>query len=326
VARLDRIPRTAYTLDMKRLSLSLSVLAAVALSGCTGGRSAEPVKIVPDSATMIGGIDMGGLVNSKTYQGAAKRFPQLAPFESGLKDLEACKLDPKSMKFVLGANEKRQHVIVISGPGIGIKENVECLGKKAEASMKAKPAKFEEKDGWNTVKIDGGAQIGIMVNNDLFVVSERSWVKEVKSLIDGKEGAVAAVDGSLSETCAVADPSKTIWFAGQVPKDVESQSPVGQGSKAAAGYVDVSEGASIGLTAIFVDAATATKTADDAKAALEQAKPLVEFFGLPPSVKGAIDAVTIEAKGTQVDAKAKLSQSDIDLAMDKGVAMLGGGK
>jgi len=293
---------------MKRtFATTTFAVALLGVSACKGG-AADAVKLVPDAATGIGGIDVKALTSSQIYTDN-KALREQGEAKEGLEAAKACNVPLENWKNVTfgfdpsGGDSKL--VLIMNADGIGKKDNLECIkGKMKEAKGgDSDPFTIAEADGKVTIEIDGGEATGWALDDNTVVVAGKDWTAAVKDLIDGK--GKSAVDGSLKDVVARADTGKTIWFAGKLPADM-AQGPAA-GAKDVAGSIDLSGGVAVAASVGFGSADEASNKASELQKQFDEMKGMATGMGVP---QGVVDSVKIEAKDAAVNVAASISNED----------------
>jgi hypothetical protein len=290
---------------MKRTFTTTTIAVALAglLSACKGG-AGDAVKVIPEAATMVGGVDVAGLLSSKLYTDNLKAMVEEGPGKDALAALKECGLGLdkfKSVTFGTDGKSDKNSVYVVAADGIGKKETLECLAK---AKDKLGAELTIESDG-KVVK--AGPLTGYVVNDNTLAVAGEGWASAVKDLVDGKGKPVT--DGALKDVIGRADTGKTVWFAGVVPTEMGTmaQGMLGSAPKDVAGSVDLSSG-------LAVKASVGLASADDATKAKEAAEK--QFAALKDSApadvpKSAIESVKFGTDGSAVTVEASISNDDL---------------
>jgi hypothetical protein len=308
---------------MKR-TFATTTVAAVALlfvPACKGG-AGDAAKLIPDSATVMGGVDLKALTSSDLY---AKNEEMMKQGEAAefMTALEGCNLGKDTWKsLVFGADPaggKGKMAFVLSVTGVGKKENLECIHGKIKEKEEKDPWTMEEKDGKLVLTMSDGGGTGWAVDENTVAVAGPDWTGAVKELIDGK--GKPAIDNSLKEVVGRTDTSKAIWAAGTIPSEMTEGSPAA-GAKDAAGWVDLGTGLEISASIGFDSEETAKAKADEATKMFEQFKGGATAFGIPEPV---VNSVKIEAKGNAVSVGGKASKEEIDTISDAAKKAMGGG-
>ena len=297
---------------MKRIVPSaLALTVALGMAGCSkGGAGAEAIKLIPDGAQMVGGANLKALMATKSWTDNKDEVMKDGDVKEAMEAAKECNLDPEKFDTMLiGANAENHFVAVISGPGVGKEENLKCIADKAKEKSGEEPFTIEDKDGKKVLKIDGGDAYGYMVGDNMVAVADAAWSDKLAERVDGK--GTAAVDGSLKDAFSHADTGKMVWFAGIVPEEMaKGMGPAAETPpKTVSGWMDMSSGLEINVTAEFADGDAAKKLADEGNTQFEQVKPMGAMFGVPA---GITDSVKIEAKDAKIVVTAKASQEDLD--------------
>jgi hypothetical protein len=288
---------------MKRtFATTTFTLALLSLAACKGG-GADSAKLIPDAATVVGGVDLKAVVNSKLYT------DNKALFENGeskemLDAATACNLGTDKWKNIVFGMDvtKSQHAAVINADGIGKEENLTCISGKIKEKSGKEPFKIAD-DKKSFTSEDGN--VGYIVNEGTIVLASKDWAAPVKELIDGKGKSV--FDGALKDVIARADTGKHIWAAGNLPGEMLKGSP-GEGAKDAAASLDLSGGVAVNASVGFATAEDATKKKDEVQKQFDSFKGMAGGMGVPQTV---VDSVKIDASGTTVTVSAKATEDDV---------------
>ena len=186
---------------MKRTFVTTTLtLALLGVAACKGG-GADSAKLIPDAATMVGGIDVKALVGSKAYTDNKDKIEK-GEFKEFVDAATACNLGTDKWKSIaFGADPtKNQFAAVISADGIGKEDNLTCINGKVKEKSGKDAFKIEEKDGKKMMTMDDGG-VGYIVNEGSIVVATKDWAGPVKELVDGKGKSV--FDGALKDVDAM---------------------------------------------------------------------------------------------------------------------------
>jgi hypothetical protein len=301
---------------MKRTILTtLAATALLAIPACKGGASAAGGKLIPEQATIMAGIDVGGLLKSKLYADNKAIAESQAGYKEVVEAAKACNLDPeKAITSVLVGTDAKDGVsVVITGTGIGDEKNLTCIADKAKEKNGGKvPFTIADEGGKKALKFDDGT--GYIVDAGTVVIASKSWAAAVKDLVDGK--GKAAVDGPHKDLFTRADQSRHIWFAGVAPEQLAGMAKA-QGQvdvKDFSGSIDLSDGLGVKLAAGLGSAEQASGLKKKADEALPMAKMGLAMVGLPATVA---DTVKIDAKDTLLSFEISLSASDLKTLQEK---------
>jgi hypothetical protein len=313
---------------MKRTILTtLAATALLAIPACKGGASAAGGKLIPEQATIMAGIDVGGLLKSKLYADNKAIAESQAGYKEVVEAAKGCNLDPEKAitSVLIGTDAKDGVAVVITGTGIGDEKNLTCIADKAKEKNNGKvPFTIADEGGKKTIKMDDGT--GYIVDAGTVVIASKPWAAAVKDLVDGK--GKAAVDGPHKDLFTRADQSRHIWFAGVAPEQLAGMAKA-QGEvdvKDFSGSVDLSDGLGVKLAAGLGSAEQASGLKKKADEALPMAKMGLAMVGLPATVA---DTVKIDAKDALLSFEISLSASDLKTLQEKagglGGLMGGGG-
>ncbi|MDC0668807.1 hypothetical protein [Nannocystis radixulma] len=313
---------------MKRTILTtLAATALLAIPACKGGASAAGGKLIPEQATIMAGIDVGGLLKSKLYADNKAIAESQAGYKEVVEAAKGCNLDPEKAitSVLIGTDAKDGVAVVITGTGIGDEKNLTCIADKAKEKNNGKvPFTIADEGGKKTIKMDDGT--GYIVDAGTVVIASKPWAAAVKDLVDGK--GKAAVDGAHKDLFTRADQSRHIWFAGVAPEQLAGMAKA-QGEvdvKDFSGSIDLSDGLGVKLAAGLGSADQASGLKKKADEALPMAKMGLAMVGLPATVA---DTVKIDAKDALLSFEISLSASDLKTLQEKagglGGLMGGGG-
>lgn len=289
-------------------------VAVFSMTACKGG-AGDAVKLVPDSATLIAGVDIKGVMGSKLYADNKEKIEG-----SGKAQIEAakkCNLGPDTWKsVVIGADPSKGEgamVAVITADGIGKKENLECVHKEAKAANGDKEPFTIEEDG-KVLKMDDDG-VGYVINDNTLAIAGKDWAASVKELRDGK--GKNAMDGSLKDLVGRTDTGKHIWFAGKIPEDMAGMAKgAGFTPKDASGWVDLSSGLALNAA---IGADDAEKVSGELQKQFDAMKGMATGQGVP---QGVVDSVKIGNKDGALTFEMAASDDDITAIMKKAGGML----
>ena len=306
----------------KTFTTALAATALFGITACQGGGSASGTKLIPEQATILVGIDVGGLTKTKLYTDNKAMMEAAPEAKEMMEAAKGCNLDLEKMgSIIIGtdAKEPKPNVtVVISGEGVVDEKNLTCIAEKAKEKSGKAPFTVEGKE----LKMEGDDGVGYIVDAKTVVIATKDWATATKDLVDGK--GKSAADGPNKDLFGRADQSKHIWFAGLLPEAAASQlkgSPA-EGLKNVSGAFDLSDGVSFSVAA-------GTESADKAKALKEQAeqqfgmvKGMAGLFGIP---QGVVDSVKFDVSGDAISVSAKVTTEEIKSIQENAGKMLGGG-
>lgn len=288
---------------MKRtFATTTFTLALLGVAACKGG-GADSAKLIPDAATVVGGIDVKALVGSKAYTDNKDKI-ETGEFKEMVDAATACNLGTDKWKSVtFGADpDKNQFAVIVNADGIGKDENLTCVAGKIKEKKGEEPWKVEEKDGKKVLTMKDGQ--GWVINDGSIVLASKDWVTAVGELVGGKGKSV--FDGALKDVIGRADTGKHIWAAGNIPASA-AQGPAA-GAKDAAVSLDLSGGVAIAASVGFASADEATKKKDELQKQFDEMKGMAGAVGVPQTV---VDSVKIDASGNAVTVAAKATDDDL---------------
>ena len=303
--------------------VTLAATALIGLTACKGGASAAGGKLIPEQATIMAGIDVGGLLKTRAYtdnKGQLEKQKEWTDFSAAAK---ACNLDPEKAisSILIGTDGKANVAAVITGEGIGDEKNLTCVADKAKEKNGGKtPFTIADEGGKKMLKMDGGDGVGFIVDGKTVVFASKAWEGAVKDLIDGK--GKPATEGPNKDLFARADQSKHMWAAGLVPAEAAAGAKgLGGDPKDFSISLDLGDGlavkAAVGLASAD-QAKDLKKKADDA---LPGAKMMAGMMGVPAK---AVETLKVDTKDNQITVEASLTSDDLKQLQDKAAAMLGG--
>ncbi|MCA9691687.1 MAG: hypothetical protein KC636_18925 [Myxococcales bacterium] len=286
---------------MKRtITATLAATALFGLTACKGGGSAA-AKLIPEQATIVGGIDLAGVMKSKLYtdnKDKAMKGPSAEMIEAG----KACNIDVEKLEsIVFGTDADKGVAVVITGPGVGEEANLNCVAGKIKEKNPEAPFTIEGKE----IKM-GDEGTAYIVDGKTLAFASAPWAGAVKELVDGK--GKSAMDGSLKDLIGKADQSKHIWFAGKVPAEMAAQAQA-EGLESVYGSIHLASGVDLNVTGVFADAEKPASLATMINGFKEAGKTKM------PDMAGTIDGVKVEAKDKNLEISASIPQADVDKAM-----------
>ncbi len=307
---------------IRTLATTTCAAALLTLTACKGGGAAgDAAKLIPDAATVMGGVDFQGMMKSPLYEGNKKMLEE-GDQKEAMDAAKACNLGPDTWKSVVfGADPEggdKKMAFVVTATGLGKKENLECIaGKIKEKNDGEEPWTMEEKDGKLVLTIDGGEATGYVVNDNTLAVAGSDWAGAVKELVDGK--GKPAIDNSLKDVLGRTDMGKTVWAAGVIPASMAA-GPA-DGMKDGAMWMDMSSGLELMASVGVKDADTATAKAKEFTTQFDAVKGMAGTVGIPEAV---VNSVKIEAKDASLNVSAKASKDDLEKINEAVKKSLGG--
>lgn len=306
---------------MKRITTTLAISAALALSACSGGGGAgAATKYIPDAAEFVGGMSVSGMISAS---GLKPEIEEAINKDSDAKEMieaaKGCKLDPWNLdSVVMGGTSKEDFVAVISGSGFGKAENITCISAKIKEKKggDAEPITIADK---KLTFAKGDETGGYLVDDNTLVFVTKGWDSAVKGLIDGT--GTNAIDGSMKDATGLSDMGKHIWFAGKVPAEAAGALGPAAGLTMAGGSFDFSGGGvAISIAGNFADAAAAEKAATEANTEFDKVKPMAGMVGIP---EGVVKSVKIAAEGGKITVSAKATKEEVATLKAKAKEMSG---
>ncbi|MBA3545576.1 MAG: hypothetical protein H0T76_03750 [Nannocystis sp.] len=309
---------------MKQTTLvTLAATALIGLSACKGGSASTGGKLIPEQATIMAGIDVAGLMKTKSYSDNKAMLEKQREWTEVSAAAKACNLDPEKAlsSVLLGTDGKAGFAVVITGEGLGDEKNLNCVADKAKEKNGGKtPFTIADDGGKKVLRMDGGDGTGYIVDGKTVVFASKSWEAAVKELIDGK--GKAAIDGPNKDLFARADQSKHIWAAGLLPADAAGAAKgMGADAKDFSISLDLADGMSFAAAVGVASADQAKELKKKADEGLAALKGLAPMLGIPAK---AVETLKVDTKDNQITVSASMSQEDVKQLQDKAGAMMGG--
>jgi hypothetical protein len=294
------------------------------LTACGGGATAAGGKLIPEQATIMVGIDVGGLMKTKLYTENKAELEKQSEYKELAEAAKGCNLDPeKALSSVLiGTDGKNNVAAVLTGEGIGDDKNLTCIADVAAKKNGGKaPFTVVDEGGKKVLKMEKGDGTGWVIDGKTVVFATKSWEGAVKELIDGK--GKAAVDGPNKDLFARADQSKHIWAAGLVPAEAAAGAKgMGADVKDFSMSLDLTDGLALKATTGLANADQAKELKKKADEGLPMLKAMGPMMGVPPK---ALETLKIDQKDNQISVEAAITNDEIKQLKDKAGALLGGG-
>ena len=303
--------------------VTLAATALLGLSACKGGASAAGGKLIPEQATIMGGIDVAGLMKTKHYTDNKGMLEKQREWTEMSAAAKACNLDPeKALSSILfGTDGKANFAAVITGEGLGDEKNLTCIADKAKEKNGGKtPFTIADDGGKKVLRMDGGDGTGFIVDGKTVLFVSKSWEGAVKELMDGK--GKAAIDGPNKAVFARADQSKHIWAAGLIPAEAAGMAKgMGAEPKDFSISLDLADGMAFAAAVGLASADQATALKKKADEGLAMVKGIAPMMGIPAK---ALETLKIDAKDATISVSASMSHDDVKQLQDKaGAAMMG---
>lgn len=296
---------------MKRIVTTSLAVSLLLLPACKGGANADAVKLIPDEAEFIVGLNPKAITASEAYKQFATEIEKEADYKDAMKAFEDCGLKPTEFDaVVVGANQAEEFVAVIVGDGIGEDDNASCVIKNIQkASGEEEAADVTKEDGKKVIQFTDGR--AYLVNNNMLALATTGWETKVGELIDGK--GTPAVDNSKKDLYGKVDTKAAVWFMAAIPAELAGMAamaaPEAAEVKTAAGSIDLSTGAAVTFLAGF-------ETEDKAKTVAEKIQGM--FDGVkgqaPKELTTVVESVKIEVSGTDVKFSVSATIDDINAA------------
>jgi hypothetical protein len=294
---------------MKRIWTTSLAVSLLVLPACKGGANADAVKLIPDEAEFVVGLNPKAITGSEVYKQFSAEIEKEAEFKEAMSAFEECGLKPTEFDaVVVGANQAEEFVAVIVGDGIGEDDNASCVIKNIQKmSGEDEAADVTKEDGKKVIQFTDGR--AYLVNKNMLALATTAWEDKVGELIDGKGS--PAIENSKKDLYGKVDAKAAVWFIAEVPAELAGMAamaaPEASEVKNVAGSVDLSKGAAVDFVAGF-------DSEDKAKAVAEKVQGM--FDGVkgeaPKELAGVVESVKIEASGSDVKFAVSASIDDIN--------------
>jgi hypothetical protein len=196
---------------MRRLS---APCLALVVAACTSKASPTGDRLLPDDATLLVGVDVAGVLESKLFGVYA---PQLPPSLLGLglgSVALDCGIDPLKLRPTLLVGTDGEHAIgVFTGDGVGDETRLIC----AANAMSARGGDgfiVVERTGlrgvWDDHKV-----VATVVDPRTVAFAVGPWVNKLADRLEFK--GVAAMDGPVAPLFERPDRGAHLWVAGRIP-------------------------------------------------------------------------------------------------------------
>ena len=309
----------------KILNSALAGAALLSVTACQGGAAPGGMKLIPEQASIVIGVDVGGLLKTKAYQDN-KAMIETGDAKEMLEAMKGCKLNPETLGTILigtdGNDAKPNVTAVFTGEGIGDPANLTCIADKAKEKSGEAPFTVADEGGKKILKMAKDDGVGYIIDAKTVVIATKDWAGPVKELTEGK--GKSAADGANKDLFARADQKKHVWFAGVLPAaaiEGLKGSPA-EGLKDFSGSLDLSSGLAFTVTAGATDADKAKGMKDQIDQQWPLAKGMAGMFGIPQPV---VDSVKFDLSGNAISVSAKITEADMKTLQDQAGKMLGGG-
>jgi hypothetical protein len=295
---------------------------AAGAGGGGGGAPAETTKYVPDGAMFIAHLDIKSISKTPMWEANKAAMASDPDAKNTIEALKKCNLDIDQFDAITLAGDEQEHAVVVAvGKGMGNADNLKCVGETMKEDLGEGNWAIEDRDGKKVVVIDGGEQLGHLVDENTLVVTSKEWNEAVKGLIGGSGS--AAVDGALKVAVSNADTSKNIWFAATVPAEAagELKGSPAEGLEYVAGSLDMSTGMGLTVKAGTPSAAKAEELKNFLAVTYGQYKGMAAMIGIPPHLAEKVAFGTADKAAT---ASLNLTAAEVD-ELKKAMEGAGGG-
>ncbi|MCA9681780.1 MAG: hypothetical protein KC431_23380 [Myxococcales bacterium] len=301
---------------MKRICCTSLAVSLLVLPACSGGASADAVKLVPDEAEFIVGMNPKAITGSEVYKAFSEDMEKEDDYKEMMKVFEDCNLKPTEFdSVVVGATAKEDFVAVVVGAGVGKDENASCVIKGIQKmGGEEEAAEVSTNEGKKIIQFEDGR--AYLVNDNMLALTTTSWETKIGELIDKK--GTPAVENSKKDLFSKVDSKAAMWFVANVPAEVAGMgamlgAPEIADVKTAIGSVDLSKGVALNFVAGFGDEAKAKAVAEKINGMVTEMKNIPdakEFENVTNSLK-------IEAAGGDVNFAVSATMDDINKAKEK---------
>ncbi|MBL4686971.1 MAG: hypothetical protein JKY37_20415 [Nannocystaceae bacterium] len=274
-------------------------------AAAAGGGGASAVTYIPESATILVGVDIATLVKNPLYTANKADFDK--DFTKALDAMSKCEVPLENWKtLVMGINPDGEETVTVAiqATGLGKKSALDCIKKEMEADGKS------EKDEW-TIADDGKTfsnkeAAGFAVSDDLIVMTSLPLKDSVAELVAGKGKPASA--GAMKALLARVDQTKPVWVSALIPAQFGGMA----GATLGGTPTDVTMTADFSSGLALHVAVGIDKPADVAKKAQtewDKNKALLGTLGVPQTIAdsvkiGAADkTLTIDLSATDADPK-----------------------
>lgn len=298
---------------MKRIWTTSLAVSLLVLPACKGGANADAVKLIPDEAEFIIGLNPKTITSSEVYKQFATELEGEDDFKEAMSAFKDCGLEPTEFDaLVVGANQAEEFVAVIVGEGIGEDDNASCVIKNIQKmSGEEEVAEVTKEDGKKVIQFTDGR--AYLVNKNMLALATTAWEDKVGELIDGK--GTPSIENSKKDLYAKVDSKAAVWFIAEVPAEMAGMAamaaPEASEVKTVAGSVDLSKGAAIDFVAGFDSDDKATAVATKIQEMFDAVKGEA-----PKEIAGVVESVKIEASGSDVKFAVSASMEDIIAAKE----------
>ncbi|MCX4244807.1 hypothetical protein [Paraliomyxa miuraensis] len=307
---------------MKRtFATTTFAFALLGVAACKGG-GGDAAKLIPESATMVGGVDLAALQSTQSWKDNKGMVESQG--KEVLDAMSACNLGLdkwKSLTFGVDPSGGEKFAAVVVADGLGKKENLDCAAGKIKEKSGKDPWTAEEEG--KVLKMDGDKGVAYVVDDNTIAVASKDWADAVKGLTKG-EGK-NAFDGPLKDVIGRTDTGKHVWFAGKIPDDAKGMAKmagdIGE-PQDVAGWMDLSGGIELWVAVGLKDADQATKAKDTIQTQFDGMKAMAGQFGVP---QGVVDSVKFDTKDNAFTVTAKASDADLKTIQEKVMGGMMGG-
>ena len=256
------------------MSLALSVLV---LPACKSGANAEAVKLIPDEAEMIIGMNPKAISESELYKAFGSEMEKESDFKEAMSAFKDCGLEPKNIEaVVVGVKASSEDFVAIVGAeGIGKDETASCIIKNIQKMNGDEQVADVTKDsGHKIIQFTDGR--AFLVNDNMLALATTSWEDKIGELIDGK--GTPAIDNGKKDLYGKVDTKAAVWFLADVPSEMAGGAamlaPEATKVKTVIGSLDFSKGLAVDMVAGFGSAELTGEENADAMRLGEDGRPV----------------------------------------------------
>lgn len=309
----------------KTLNTALAAAALFSVTACQGGGAPSGIKLIPEQASVLISVDVGGLFKTKAYQDN-KALVESGEAKEMLEAAKACNLDPTTLGTILIGTDAKDPTpnvtAVITGANIGDEKVLTCISDKAKEKSGEAPFTIADEGGKKILKMKGDEGVGYILDAKTVVIATKDWAAATKELIEGK--GKSAADGANKDLFGRADQKKHIWFAGILPESALAglKGSPADGLKDFSGSLDLTSGLAVNVTVGVADEAKAKEMKGQIDMQWPMAKGMAGMFGVPQPV---VDSVKFDQSGSSLSVSASISDADMKAIQDNAGKMMGGG-
>jgi hypothetical protein len=290
-------------------ALASGPAGGAALPSLAGGscRPADPLRVIPDGAQVLGQVDGRRLTASSFFRDNRGDVQRALASDPRLAALTGCNVKPEQIHgLTFGSSGQDELVLWAEGPGLGQATTLQCV---ADTLAGGKGSWSSKKDGCMTVLDRGGDFTAFLLDDRTAVLASKGWKDPVRSQLRG--GNHAAITGSMAGAISRVNRSQPVWFAAQVPPSARS-SMAGTSAeqlRSVAADLSFSHGLSLNVVLRMAGAEAARALRDEIKSFM----PILSSMtaGMVPT--NVLDRLTVDASGANVKVTGSATTSEMAL-------------